>query len=633
MQTVFIDLARKAPYLSADAPLGGWLHKHTHFITSKFLRTERRRLRRERIALEMDSLQRDHDGSAEQWSVLSPELDDALQQMRTRDRDVIVLRFFEGQSLRNVGEVLGVSEDAAQKRLSRALDRLRSVLQSRGVSFGATGVLTTTLSSHATALSAPAGLVGQLSGSAWAAATAAPPSTLISTILMMTKAKVIAFSCIVALGAVVTAPLARPRASLDPVGLGQDQSILSPRKVSIDAAPVRRKRNHLQEIWAAEQLVSSDPERALQLCLDGETTDRTLWENLLRHFLPERVEDALHLIVDGRCFRSPKVREEAMAMLIDNVSLEMLTSQAEVVANAGGPGAQRLLEKILEQWASVDPEEARMGALALTNPLRRQHALASALVASADAGSESWTRAYEELSPMLRAVAIEPIFASGSMEEQLGWLNQHLLDNHQWADLVMRAFKLSSNPREAYEIAVRDGLIEDKSLGRSLTTWAAQEDPDLYLALFTEAADKERWNVLRSGLQELMETSPEAGFRMMEAHPDLLDSWSISVLSIGAKTPEHLQQVRTLLDSSEEIRSITCRSRTISMRWPGRIRRGFSPPGRTIPQSTTRKSACVTFEDWFRKCGRSLAVAPLPRHGWNPSRIRRRMELSKGSPV
>ena len=60
----------------------------------------------------------------------------------------MLLRFFENRGLREVGTALGVSEDTAQKRVSRALDRLRGVLLRRGVTVSAVG-LAADLSAHA----------------------------------------------------------------------------------------------------------------------------------------------------------------------------------------------------------------------------------------------------------------------------------------------------------------------------------------------------------------------------------------------------------------------------------------------------------------------------------------------------
>ena len=48
-------------------------------------------------------------------------LDDAIAHLGERDRNAVLLRFFAGRSLREVGEVMGVSEDAAKNRIFRHL--------------------------------------------------------------------------------------------------------------------------------------------------------------------------------------------------------------------------------------------------------------------------------------------------------------------------------------------------------------------------------------------------------------------------------------------------------------------------------------------------------------------------------
>src|ERR1017187_6762185 len=136
VQTVFADLARKAQSLPGDVMLGGWLHHHTIFVASNFLRGERRRQNRERQALEMNALQENSDAD---WKQLAPVLDEAIDQLSAPDRDAILLRFFEQQDLQAVGSVLGISEDAAQKRVSRAVERLREFFSKQGVGIGATG--------------------------------------------------------------------------------------------------------------------------------------------------------------------------------------------------------------------------------------------------------------------------------------------------------------------------------------------------------------------------------------------------------------------------------------------------------------------------------------------------------------
>ncbi len=164
-QSVFTDLARKARALPPDMRLGGWLHRHTCFVASTLLRSERRRRERERQAAEMNSLQAFPDRP---WDELGPVLDEAIDQLESPDREVIVLRFFEKRDLREVGVALGISEDAAQKRVSRAVDRLRERVNASGVAVTVTALGAVLVTSAVNA--APAGLASTISSAALAAA-------------------------------------------------------------------------------------------------------------------------------------------------------------------------------------------------------------------------------------------------------------------------------------------------------------------------------------------------------------------------------------------------------------------------------------------------------------------------------
>ncbi len=127
-QTVFLDLARQASKLSEDSMLGGWLHRDTCFVAAKLMRSERRRQIRERQAAEMKALE-NTTGELEQ---IAPVLDEAINELSEEDRQAIVLRFYERMDFRSVGLALGSSENAAQKRVSRALEQLHSILTRRG---------------------------------------------------------------------------------------------------------------------------------------------------------------------------------------------------------------------------------------------------------------------------------------------------------------------------------------------------------------------------------------------------------------------------------------------------------------------------------------------------------------------
>src|SRR5262249_23634596 len=64
----------------------------------------------------------------EVWSRVAPRLDELVAKLRTSDRDALLLRFFQRKSMAEVGAALGVSEEAARKRVAKAVERLRDRL-------------------------------------------------------------------------------------------------------------------------------------------------------------------------------------------------------------------------------------------------------------------------------------------------------------------------------------------------------------------------------------------------------------------------------------------------------------------------------------------------------------------------
>jgi RNA polymerase sigma factor (sigma-70 family) len=138
-QTVFCDLARKARSLPENTVLVGWLHRAACHAAGKTVRGNARRAERERLAMNLQ----DPAGSAADARIaetLQPVVDEALAALSAEDRDAVLLRFFGKKSFAEVGVALGVSDDTAQKRVSRALDRLRDQFQARGLSVSAGAV-------------------------------------------------------------------------------------------------------------------------------------------------------------------------------------------------------------------------------------------------------------------------------------------------------------------------------------------------------------------------------------------------------------------------------------------------------------------------------------------------------------
>jgi RNA polymerase sigma factor (sigma-70 family) len=164
-QTVFADLARLAGKFSQDVMLGGWLHRRTWHVATTLMRNERRRQNRERQAAEMNTLQDNPEG---QFERIAPLLDEAINQLGASDRAAIVMRFFEHRDLRAVGLALGSNEDAAQKRVSRAVEKLRCHFARRGIVASST-VIASVIAAHAVH-AAPAGLASAVTTASLAGA-------------------------------------------------------------------------------------------------------------------------------------------------------------------------------------------------------------------------------------------------------------------------------------------------------------------------------------------------------------------------------------------------------------------------------------------------------------------------------
>jgi RNA polymerase sigma factor (sigma-70 family) len=173
-QLVFTDLARKASGLSEKVILAGWLHRATIFAARQTLRANRRRRECEQQAVTMNAPSSETEND---WRQIRPLLDEALDRLSKTDRDALLLRFFEQQSFAQIGTNLGGSEEAARKRITRALEKLRTILQRHDVTTTATA-LSTVMSANAIQV-APAGLAATLTSTSLTAAATGTTFTLL----------------------------------------------------------------------------------------------------------------------------------------------------------------------------------------------------------------------------------------------------------------------------------------------------------------------------------------------------------------------------------------------------------------------------------------------------------------------
>ena len=162
-QAVFIILARQAAAIRSAAALPAWLITTTRFTANNAIALAARRRHHEREAAAMAE-QSVRDEPHSPCDDLAPLLDEALAALGETDRGAVTMRFLQGRSLRDVGAALGMSEQTAQKRVSRALDKLRTFFRRRGVAM------------------APDALAGGMSREAAQLAPAALPAAILATV-------------------------------------------------------------------------------------------------------------------------------------------------------------------------------------------------------------------------------------------------------------------------------------------------------------------------------------------------------------------------------------------------------------------------------------------------------------------
>jgi RNA polymerase sigma factor (sigma-70 family) len=140
-QASFLLLARKAAKLSRRVVVAGWLFKVTLFAAADVRKARRRRMQNERKAAMQTQSPQNQPTSDIDWEKVSPLLNEAVARLNTGDRDVIILRFFQGRSHAEIAAALGISEDAAKMRVSRAVEKLRASLNASDMQISSSALI------------------------------------------------------------------------------------------------------------------------------------------------------------------------------------------------------------------------------------------------------------------------------------------------------------------------------------------------------------------------------------------------------------------------------------------------------------------------------------------------------------
>src|SRR5262245_20145703 len=204
-QSAFIALAGKAGQLRRQTIIAGWLHRAVHFAALNLQRSEARRKHWEKEAASMN-VAGETDQAFQEFAITH--VDGAIAELNEDDRDAVVLRFLQQKSLREVGEALGTSEEAAKKRVSRALEKLRGLLARRGVAIPA-AVLAAGLG-QMPVTAAPATFSATIAALAMNTAVPAAATTSLSALTSSTKAKLAIAAVLIVLACTIAVLLRKP---------------------------------------------------------------------------------------------------------------------------------------------------------------------------------------------------------------------------------------------------------------------------------------------------------------------------------------------------------------------------------------------------------------------------------------
>jgi len=470
-QSAFTDLARNAHRLAPDTILTAWLYQVTRRTAIDVVRREARRQLREQIATEMNAM----NATAADWTHVEPVLDEAMSALDDTDRAAVLLRYFENKSLREVGATLGMSDDAAQKRVSRAVERLREFFAKRGVTVGASGLAVAISASAVQA--APVGLAITITSApaALAGTTIATTSTVIAattkTIAMTTLQKNLVTAVIAAaIGAGIYE--ARQASRLRDVNqklvveqeqLASERNDAVKRLTSLSTQPAPRLPAPRMQLAAAPAESPPDNSQSTKQILQLLHSDKTLQlsPEQVESYLKENRHSAASLLAAFRATGDPALLQEAMQKYPDDPQVAF----AAIHKKDSNPEERR---QWLETFKRSSPDNALanyLSALDHFNSRQTDQAVEELIAASGKQGFQDFSLAFvQDSEDAFRAAgyseAEAKVIASISLWlpqlAELKQLNQNLVD-------------LAKSYRQAGDEASAQAVLQmDVNLGQRL---------------------------------------------------------------------------------------------------------------------------------------------------------------------
>jgi RNA polymerase sigma factor (sigma-70 family) len=337
-QEVFKLLARKAARLDGRVSVAGWLYRQACRQAVDRLRSESRRHRREEHAQDLMNSKNDPPDPA-----LIAEIDEALLSLPEPSRDAVIMRYLEGRTHKSVGQHLGMSEDAVRKRISRALESLKSSLGARGIKTS-TSLLATSLATMGTE-SAKASTVAKM-------ATFALQSTSIKTGGLSFSAVAAGFlaTSAVAVGLRVVADTSDENLNSHHIPVADSKRTLNSHSSRNTLIPPNRNADSFEDIIAALKELSRRPQHEIT---------RYYFKNLLDQISDDEIPEFVEV---SKSALSRVERGQAYFFLFNRWSQSDPKSALdfafyEDVSTLLGKGSP-LVNGLVDTWAEEHPEEA-----------------------------------------------------------------------------------------------------------------------------------------------------------------------------------------------------------------------------------------------------------------------------------
>ena len=201
VQDTFLQLVHDAAKITGSLP--NWLHRVATCRAIDLVRNDSQRKKREfNYAACPESINSEYEKAA--WRDISVCIDEELENLDERTREVLILRFFEGLSTNDIAEKCGISQPAVYRWMESGIELLRLKLKSRGIIVPA--AMFTALLSENIVKAAPASILKELGKIAIAGNKTTIGIRIASSIseVIAVKTKIMAGMLIVLLGAGLT---------------------------------------------------------------------------------------------------------------------------------------------------------------------------------------------------------------------------------------------------------------------------------------------------------------------------------------------------------------------------------------------------------------------------------------------